>query len=113
MESTKITVLGKAFKADIDDDRLSPSLRVIEMLERLGANVVVHDPYLSDIQLDEALSGAHGVVLATNHSMYYKLDLSRLAELVHEDCVIVDAWGVFDSKTAADLGLELNTFGRG
>ena len=113
MESTKITVLGKAFKADIDDDRLSPSLRVIEMLERLGANVVVHDPYLSDIQLDEALSGAHGVVLATNHSMYYKLDLSRLAELVHADCVIVDAWGVFDSKTAADLGLELNTFGRG
>lgn len=113
MESTKIAVLGKAFKADIDDDRLSPSLRVIEMLERLGAEVVVHDPYLSDVQLDEALSGAHGVVLATNHSMYYKLDLARLAELAHEECVLVDAWGVFDPEVAAELGLELNTFGRG
>jgi UDP-N-acetyl-D-mannosaminuronate dehydrogenase len=113
MESTKIAVLGKAFKADIDDDRLSPSLRVIEMLERLGANVVVHDPYLCDVQLDEALRDAHGVVLATNHSMYYKLDLSRLAELAHPECVIVDAWGVFDVDEATRLGLELNTFGRG
>lgn len=113
MESTKIAVLGKAFKADIDDDRLSPSLRVIEMLERLGADVAVHDPYLSDTQLDEALSGAHGVVLATNHSMYYKLDLSRLADLVDPECVLVDAWGVFDPDEAHALGLELNTFGRG
>lgn len=113
MESTKITVLGKAFKADIDDDRLSPSLRVIEMLERLGADVAVHDPYLSDTQLDEALGGAHGVVLATNHSMYYKLDLSRLADLVDPECVLVDAWGVFDADEARALGLELNTFGRG
>lgn len=113
MANTKVTVLGKAFKADIDDDRLSPSLRVIEMLERLGANVVVHDPYLSDVHLDEALDGAHGVILATNHSMYYKLDMNRVAELVHPECVIVDAWGVIEAEDAAEAGLELNTFGRG
>lgn len=113
MEDTKIAVLGRAFKADIDDDRLSPAVRVIELLERLGADVVVHDPYLSDLQLDDVLKGAHGVVLATNHSMYYKLDLSRLAELVDPQCVIVDAWGVFDTETAKELGIELNTFGRG
>jgi UDP-N-acetyl-D-mannosaminuronic acid dehydrogenase len=113
MANTKVTVLGKAFKADIDDDRLSPSLRVIEMLERLGANVVVHDPYLSDIHLDEALDGAHGVILATNHSMYYKLDMTRVAELVHPECVVVDAWGVIEPDAAAAAGLELNTFGRG
>jgi len=39
--------------------------------------------------------------------------LGRLAELVHPDCVLVDAWGVFDPEKAAALGLELNTFGRG
>ena len=113
LNKTKIAVLGKAFKADIDDDRLSPAVRVVELLERLGADVAVHDPYLSDLPLDDVLKDAHGVVLATNHSMYYKLDLSRLAELVHPDCVLVDAWGVFDPEKAAALGLELNTFGRG
>lgn len=113
LEETKVAVLGRAFKADIDDDRLSPAVRVVELLERLGANVAVHDPYLSDLPLDDALAGARGVILATNHSMYYKLDLSRLAELVDPECVIVDAWGVFDPKKADELGLELNTFGRG
>ncbi len=113
IESTKVAVLGRAFKADIDDDRLSPAVRVAELLERLGANVAVHDPYLSDVPLDEALEGAHGVVLATNHSMYYKLDLGRLAELVAPGCVLVDAWAVFDPEQAAANGLELNTFGRG
>lgn len=113
MSDTKIAVLGRAFKADIDDDRLSPAVRVAELLERLGARVVVHDPYLCDVPLDEALRGAHGVVLATNHSMYYKLDLTRLAELVDPDCVLIDAWGVFDPGAAHELGLELNTFGRG
>lgn len=113
MKDTKVAVLGRAFKADIDDDRLSPAVRVVELLERLGAEVAVHDPYLCDLSLDEALRGAHGVVLATNHSMYYKLDLARLAELVNPECVLVDAWGVFDPAQAALLGLELNTFGRG
>lgn len=113
MENTKVAVLGKAFKADIDDDRLSPAVRVAELLERLGAQVVVHDPYLSDVSLDEALRGAHGVVLATNHSMYYKLDMARLAELAADDCVLIDAWGVFDPEAAKAVGLELNTFGRG
>lgn len=113
MKSTKIAVLGRAFKADIDDDRLSPSVRVVELLERLGAHVVVHDPYLCETPLDEALRDANGVVLATNHSIYYKLDLARVAELVDPDCVLIDAWGVFDPGEAAELGLELNTFGRG
>lgn len=113
LESTKIAVLGKAFKADIDDDRLSPAVRVVELLERLGADVAVHDPYLSELPLDDVLEDAHGVILATNHSMYYKLDLGRLAELVHDECVLVDAWGVFDPQSARAHGLELNTFGRG
>lgn len=113
LAGTKIAVLGKAFKADIDDDRMSPSLRVIDQLERLGADVWVHDPYLSDVELDDALRDAAGVVLATNHRMYYSLDLRRMAELVRPDCVVVDAWGVFDAADAERAGLELNTFGRG
>ena len=113
LEGTKIAVLGQAFKADIDDDRLSPAIRVIEQLERLGADVWVHDPYLSDIDLDDALRDARGIILATNHNMYYSLDLARIAELADPECVLVDAWGIFDHKEAEAVGLELNTFGRG
>ncbi len=113
MEDTKVAVLGRAFKKDIDDDRLSPAVRVIEMLERLGVTVAVHDPFLESLTLDEALQDANGVVLATNHSLYSSIDLSHMSELVAPGCVLVDAWGVFDSAEAEAAGLELNTFGRG
>ena len=113
IKGMKVTVLGKAFKADIDDDRLSPAVRVAEMLERIGAQVVVHDPYLTDINLDRALEGAGGVVLATNHSVYSSIEMTRIAELVDPECVIVDAWAVFDPVEAEKAGLDLVTFGRG
>ena len=113
IEGSKVTVLGKAFKADIDDDRLSPAVRVADMLDRLGARVVVHDPYLSDVDLDRALEGATGVILATNHSVYSNIDLHRVAELVASQCVVVDAWAIFDPVQAEEAGLELVTFGRG
>ncbi|MCI0544498.1 MAG: nucleotide sugar dehydrogenase [Actinobacteria bacterium] len=113
LDGLKVAVLGQAFKADIDDDRLSPARHVIEMLQKYGAVVVVHDPYLSDVELDTALRDAEAVVLATNHSVYYGLDMKRLKDLVAPGCVIVDAWSVFDPAQAETLDIELHTFGRG
>jgi UDP-N-acetyl-D-glucosamine dehydrogenase len=48
MSNSKILVLGVAYKQDIDDYRESPAIRVISELEKLGANVVYYDPYISE-----------------------------------------------------------------
>jgi len=42
----KVLVLGLSYKADIDDDRESPSFELIEMLQDRGANVAYCDPYV-------------------------------------------------------------------
>lgn len=42
-----VLVLGVAYKQDIDDYRESPALRVIECLEKRGANVTYFDPWVS------------------------------------------------------------------
>lgn len=42
-----VLVLGVAYKQDIDDYRESPALRVIECLEKRGANVTYYDPWVS------------------------------------------------------------------
>ena len=39
-------VLGVAYKQDIDDYRESPALRVIEELEKTGADVIYYDPWV-------------------------------------------------------------------
>jgi UDP-N-acetyl-D-glucosamine dehydrogenase len=45
IENSQITVLGSAYKADIDDPRLSPSEPIIKELLKLGAKTTVYDPH--------------------------------------------------------------------
>ena len=61
LNGAKVLVLGVAYKADIDDLRESPALKVIRLLRAHGAEVDYHDPYcpelpefgLSSVDLDE------------------------------------------------------------
>ena len=45
LKGAKILVLGIAYKANVDDMRESPSLKVIELLREKGANVLYNDPH--------------------------------------------------------------------
>lgn len=46
VKGAKILVLGLSYKADIDDDRESPSFEIIELLAERGATVAYCDPYI-------------------------------------------------------------------
>lgn len=48
MKTSKILVLGVAYKQDIADYRESPALRVIEELEKSEANVTYFDPWVAE-----------------------------------------------------------------
>jgi len=85
LKGSRILVLGVAYKADISDLRESPAVRLIELLERAGAQVSYHDPHvpsfvengvaLSSVPLDPAAYDA--VVIATAHS---GIDYAALVE---------------------------------
>lgn len=44
LKGSKVLVLGVAYKADIDDCRESPAIRVINVLRKKGAEVLFYDP---------------------------------------------------------------------
>ena len=46
LRGAKVLVLGLSYKADIDDDRESPSFEIIERLRAAGAEVAYCDPYI-------------------------------------------------------------------
>ena len=51
-------VLGLSYKADIDDDRESPSYEIIELLRERGAEVAYCDPYFPAARAGAARPGA-------------------------------------------------------
>lgn len=62
----KVLVIGVAYKKNIDDMRESPSLVLIEMLEKRGAEVDYHDPFIPVIPMTRehaALAGRVSVAL--------------------------------------------------
>ncbi|HET7826953.1 MAG TPA: nucleotide sugar dehydrogenase [Anaeromyxobacter sp.] len=91
LRGAKVLVLGIAYKKDVDDMRESPSVRLIELLQERGAQVVYHDPYVPRVPkmrdhrldmvsvplTDEALESADAVLVATDHSC---IDYARVAE---------------------------------
>jgi UDP-N-acetyl-D-glucosamine dehydrogenase len=50
IKGSNILILGLAYKADVDDDRESPSYVLIEKLEAKGAKADYHDPYVPVIR---------------------------------------------------------------
>jgi len=45
LKGSKILILGVAYKADVDDLRESPALKIIDILEKKGAEVQYNDPH--------------------------------------------------------------------
>src|SRR5919204_1052847 len=75
----KVAVLGLAFKADTDDERDSLSHKLVRLLERDLADVVVHDPHVQTptASFSDAVLDADAVVIATNHTDFRGRDVLR------------------------------------
>jgi UDP-N-acetyl-D-glucosamine dehydrogenase len=90
LKGSKILLLGLAYKANVDDDRESPSYHLIEKLEERGATVSYNDPYIPVIRPSREfgkyagrksveISPAYDLVLiATPHDEYKKVDFATL-----------------------------------
>jgi UDP-N-acetyl-D-glucosamine dehydrogenase len=94
VNGSRVLVLGVAYKKDIDDLRESPSLTIIELLQKQGAQVSYHDPYFPfigrgrkyDLQMKCAeltnLGQYDCVLIVTDHSDYDYPGIVQEAQLV-------------------------------
>jgi UDP-N-acetyl-D-glucosamine dehydrogenase len=94
VNGSSVLVLGVAYKKDIDDLRESPSLTIIELLQKEGAEVSYHDPYFPfigrgrkyDLRMKCAALDNLGqydcVVIVTDHSDYDYRHIVQQAQLV-------------------------------
>jgi UDP-N-acetyl-D-glucosamine dehydrogenase len=97
IRGARVLVLGIAYKKDIDDQRESPSLKIIDEITRKGANVCYNDPYIlrtsglrkypglnlkSVPMTTKRLKSSDAVIIATDHSIYDYDWIVRNAPLV-------------------------------
>ncbi|MCW2920871.1 MAG: nucleotide sugar dehydrogenase, partial [Thermoleophilia bacterium] len=55
MRGARVLVIGVAYKKDITDYRESSAIKILELLQKRGVEVVYHDPFVPEIE------GGHGV----------------------------------------------------
>ncbi|MCI9534285.1 MAG: nucleotide sugar dehydrogenase [Lachnospiraceae bacterium] len=96
INGARILVLGIAYKQDIDDYRESPAIRVIQELEKVGADVDYHDPWIQEFQengrivkgipqIDEKIVSGYDLIMITaaHSNVDYEM-IQRSAKLVFD-----------------------------
>lgn len=123
VKGSRVAVLGLAYKPGTGDARESPAFGVVQALAKRGARLSLCDPLVPDrdvqalyglpkTEMDEALRGAHAVVVVTDHDEIRRLDLARLKELTSPGCLLVDTRNLYDPQEVVRAGLRYRGVGR-
>jgi UDP-N-acetyl-D-glucosamine dehydrogenase len=98
VNGSRVLILGLAYKSNVDDERESPSYRIMELLKQRGAEVAYHDPHVpvirptrehahwagtESVPWDQATIAAFdAVIIATAHASVNYQELADWAQCV-------------------------------
>ena len=116
-----VALLGVTYKAEVDDVRESPAVRVAELAVGRGYEVRLCDPHVKPetpglpgpvLPVEQALNDAHALVLLVDHRAFRELDVDLAAALVRHKRVL-DARNVLDRRAWQAAGFEVSVLGVG
>ncbi len=117
LEGKTIAILGLTFKPDTDDIREAPSLYIIESLLKNKVKIRAYDPmvtkeiknmfpeitYVHDMY--ECLVDSDALIICTEWSEFYNIDLNKVRELMKES-VIIDGRNILDIKKVKEANIK-------
>jgi UDPglucose 6-dehydrogenase len=136
----RLAILGFAFKADTNDTREAPAIRICQDLLEEGAQLVIHDPKVGTDQMsrdlqqesasqvdalsgsgswaransvEDAVMGADAVLVLTEWQHYRDLNWQALAARMRKPAWVFDARAVADPAQIKAAGLSLWRVGDG
>jgi dTDP-alpha-D-glucose dehydrogenase len=124
IESSRIAVLGIAFKNNTGDCRLTPTKYVVALLEESGCELSIHDPWVHGeealavttipltVDIESAVEDADALVVLAGHREFHQIPLARLAEVTATSCVFLDGRNSFDPEAVRAAGFIYKGIGR-
>ena len=136
----RLAVLGFAFKADTNDTREAPAIRICRDLLEEGAELAIHDPKVAPEQIsrdlgsapsasgsgltgegswqvaasvEEAVRGADAALILTEWQVFRQLPWADLAAQMRQPAWVFDARAVVDPEVVRSAGLRLWRVGDG
>ncbi|HEX5797336.1 MAG TPA: UDP-glucose/GDP-mannose dehydrogenase family protein [Candidatus Saccharimonadales bacterium] len=120
----KASVLGLSFKAGTSDARKSPGVKLANILQSQGAEVIVYDPQANGEAKDslnrrvsvagsvnEAVLQSDAVFIATDWLEFKEIDFDKLAHDMSGD-LVVDGMNCLDPTKVEETGLRYIGVGR-
>ena len=113
-----VAILGLTFKANTDDLRDSPSLKICDFLLKSGANVSAYDPTVSNEipgisifdNAFDACSASHAIILATEWEEFKTLDFAKICVSMTVP-LIVDSRNILNPDLMRSLGFVYEGIG--
>jgi UDPglucose 6-dehydrogenase len=133
----RLAILGFAFKADTNDTREAPAIRICGDLLDEGAELAIYDPKVSEQQISmdlgqsagleqqdrgawhlaasviDAVHGADAVLVLTEWSEFASLPWAQIAAQMRRPAWVFDARSRIDQVAARVAGLNIWTVGQG
>ncbi|MEA1926150.1 MAG: nucleotide sugar dehydrogenase [Patescibacteria group bacterium] len=114
MKGIPIGVMGLSYKANIDDLRESPSLKIIKELEKKKAKIIKYDPFILKMSnvssTRELLKKSKALILVTDHSEFLELDEAEFKKYGIK--AVVDGMNCLNAGKIKRLGIKYHGIGR-
>ena len=115
IKNTSIGVLGISYKANIGDTRESPSFKIIEQLEKMGAKIMTFDPFVkkhsTEKSLKDILKKSVAIIVATDHSDFVNMidgDILKESKVK----LVIDGKNCLDKNNIEACGIKYKGIGR-
>jgi UDP-N-acetyl-D-mannosaminuronic acid dehydrogenase len=122
LEGKRVAVLGVAYKANVDDTRNSPGLKLAGALQEavperaladggMAVETRLCDPMVDDdrldlVDVDEAVTDADAIVVTADHDAFRALDPTEIRSKMRGD-LLVDTKGTMDADAWTAAGFDV------
>jgi UDP-N-acetyl-D-glucosamine dehydrogenase len=114
MKGTKVGILGIAYKANVDDVRESPAVKIIEAAKKQQCSVLTYDPHISqkstEKNLETILQKSDAIILVTDHDEFKKIDARMLLKFKIK--AVVDGKNCLEKNAIRRAGIKYRGIGR-